>query len=100
MNEKYILSKDDKYACLTFTNRVTKTELLEEATVFSEQEARNILRRANRKLEGFIMVQVEFPSAEFYGNENEDVEMILFHWRKVGLMILRIFSVPVNIVMP
>lgn len=58
MNEKYILSKDDKYACLTFTNRVTKTELLEEATVFSEQEAQSILRRASRKLKGFIIVQV------------------------------------------
>ena len=58
MNEKYILSKGDKYACLTFTNRVTKTELLEEATVFSEQEAQSILRRASRKLKGVIIVQV------------------------------------------
>lgn len=58
MNEKYILSKGDQYACLTFTNRVTKTELLEEATVFSEQEAQSILRRASRKLKGFIIVQV------------------------------------------
>ena len=53
MNEKYILSKGDKYACITFTNRVTKTELLEEATVFSEQEAQSLLRRANRSWRGF-----------------------------------------------
>ena len=87
MNEKYILSKGDKYACLTFTNRVTKTELLEEATVFSEQEAQSILRRASRKLKGFIIVQVEFPSAEFYGDENEDVEMMVE--RKVFSMEMR-----------
>lgn len=87
MNEKYILSKGDKYACITFTNRVTKTELLEEATVFSEQEAQSLLRRANRKLEGFIMVQVEIPSTEFYGDENEDVEMMVE--RKVFSMEMR-----------
>ena len=56
--ESQITIDGDKYACLTFTNRVTKTELLEEATVFSEQEAQSILRRASRKLKGFIIVQV------------------------------------------
>ena len=66
---------------------MTKTELLEEATVFSEQEAQSLLRRANRKLEGFIMVQVEIPSTEFYGDENEDVEMMVE--RKVFSMEMR-----------
>ena len=68
MNEKYILSKGDKYACLTFTNRVTKTELLEEATVFSEQEDSESAKAGEQKVEGiYYSTGVIFPLLNFMG---------------------------------
>ena len=62
MDKKYILNRDGQYAYITPTNKVTKTELIEEATVFTKDEAQNMLRRASRKLYGFIMMQVDVPS--------------------------------------
>mgnify|MGYP000697774970 FL=1 len=38
MSERYILNKADKYAYITPTNVVEKTEQKEQATVFTSQE--------------------------------------------------------------
>lgn len=62
MNKKYILSKAKRYAYITTKNRVTKTESMEKATVFTKEEAQKMLNWANKKLKGFIMVQVNEPS--------------------------------------
>ena len=62
MNKKYILSKEKKYAYITSKNKVVKTESIEKATIFTKEEAQNILKWAKKKLKGFIMVQVKEPS--------------------------------------
>lgn len=63
MNERYILSKDDQYAHITPANGVEKTEIKEDATIFTQKEAKDMLRRAHKKLNGFVMVQVDAPDA-------------------------------------
>ena len=59
MSERYILNKADKYAYITPTNVVEKTEQKEQATVFTSQEATAMLKRAHKKLNGFIMIPLE-----------------------------------------
>ena len=56
MSERYILNKADKYAYITPTNVVEKTEQKEQATVFTSQEATAMLKRAHKKLNGFTMI--------------------------------------------
>ena len=58
MDERYILNKEDKYAYITLSNGVKKTEQKEKATVFTFEEADAILKRANKKLKGFVMLQL------------------------------------------
>lgn len=68
MNRKYILGKDGQYAYITSTNRVTKTILMEEATVFTKEKAQKMLERANRKLKGFTIEHI-FQVAAVNGTE-------------------------------
>lgn len=56
MSERYILNKADKYAYITPTNVVEKTEQKEQVTVFTSQEATAMLKRAHKKLNGFTMI--------------------------------------------
>ena len=62
MDERYILNKEDKYAYITLSNGVKKTEQKENATVFTFEEADAILKRANKKLKGFVMLQLATSS--------------------------------------
>lgn len=62
MDKRYILNKEDKYAYITLSNGVKKTEQKEKATVFTFEEADAILKRAHKKLNGFVMLQLALSS--------------------------------------
>ena len=73
MNRKYILGKDGQYAYITSMNRVTKTKLMEEATVFTKEKAQKMFKRANRKLKGFTMVKVNEQALTSKKEENGEI---------------------------
>ena len=58
MSERYILNKADKYAYITPTNVVEKTEQKEQATVFTSQEATAMLKRAHKR-------KMTYPEKDF-----------------------------------
>ena len=72
MIERYILNKEDQYAHITPTNGVEKTDLKENATVFTSKEAKDMLRRAHKKLNGFMMVRLDPPFPLVHGEEPKE----------------------------